>query len=158
MRAIIPIPPLSPDQIARFESRLDMTDPNKCWEWDANRDPYHYGKFSIKHRSYRASRIAAYLWIGPPKSDGLFVLHSCDNPPCCNPAHLRWGTQSENLTDAFARKRHRAPTPPRQVLDPRQVREIRKSVESSRKIAPKYGVSYVQIIRIRNYKTWAWVQ
>ena len=33
----------------------------------------------------------------------LCALHSCDNPPCCNPTHLRWGTISENTREAFER-------------------------------------------------------
>jgi hypothetical protein len=37
--------------------------------------------------------------------DGLDVLHSCDNKPCVNPAHLRAGTPSENMREAYARGR-----------------------------------------------------
>jgi hypothetical protein len=35
------------------------------------------------------------------------VRHSCDNPPCCNPAHLLSGTTLENNRDTFERGRHR---------------------------------------------------
>lgn len=35
------------------------------------------------------------------------VRHSCDNPPCCNPAHLLVGTAAQNAQDMAERGRHR---------------------------------------------------
>lgn len=37
--------------------------------------------------------------------DGPFVLHTCDNPPCCNPAHLYRGTALDNARDRDTRGR-----------------------------------------------------
>jgi len=39
----------------------------------------------------------------------MVVMHSCDNPPCVNPMHLRVGTQSENIIEAFIKGRKFTP-------------------------------------------------
>ncbi len=50
--------------------------------------------------------MAFELTFGPiPRGQG--VLHRCDNPPCCNPAHLFLGDQSANMADAAHKGRAR---------------------------------------------------
>ena len=46
------------------------------------------------------------LAVGPIP-DGAVVMHMCDNPPCCNPDHLRLGTIEYNNTDCVEKKRNR---------------------------------------------------
>ena len=58
-----------------------------------------------------AHQIAARIAYGP--ADGRYVLHSCDNRLCCNPRHLRYGSQLDNVRDAIARKRHVNPPLPK---------------------------------------------
>jgi hypothetical protein len=75
-----------------------------CWEWQGNRDyrgtgrvgngTYHKGTSS----TVLVHRVAWELTYGPIPA-GLFVCHTCDNPPCCNPAHLFLGTQKDNMHD-----------------------------------------------------------
>jgi hypothetical protein len=42
---------------------------------------------------------AAWLVTYGPVPEGMCVLHSCDNPPCCRPDHLFLGTLKENSED-----------------------------------------------------------
>jgi hypothetical protein len=86
-----------------FWARVDRS--GDCWEWQGSRTPAGYGKVIrqspgdpstvLSGRAHRLSYLMAY---GPPPPD-LFVLHTCDNPPCVNPAHLFLGTAEDNARD-----------------------------------------------------------
>ena len=78
---------------ARFLNKVKKCE-NGCWEWTAGKDKDGYGKY----RKGRAHRFAYELWKGPIP-DGLYILHSCDNPPCVNPEHLEIGTNQDNVND-----------------------------------------------------------
>lgn len=71
---------------------------NGCWEYTGARVSKGYGRFSIQRKHVYAHR-AAYLLMKGQIPEGLLVLHSCDNPSCFNPDHLRVGTQKENLDE-----------------------------------------------------------
>jgi hypothetical protein len=56
------------------------------------------GKIDGAHRaSYR-------LYLGEIP-DGMFVMHSCDNPVCVNPSHLSLGTPMDNTRDMIRKGR-----------------------------------------------------
>lgn len=80
--------------------------PDECWPWQAARRRRGYGTFTVNHRSLVSHRIAYQLATGENPGD-LFVCHTCDNPPCCNPAHLFLGTHRENMRDMVSKRRHR---------------------------------------------------
>ena len=84
----------------RFWSKVNKTD--VCWYWTAYRDDKGYGTFGLNGKLQKAHRVAYELTYGAIP-DGAHILHSCDNPPCVNPAHLRAGTRSDNMRDKVAR-------------------------------------------------------
>lgn len=89
----------------RFWLKVDVREPDSCWEWTAYRDKTGYGTFGIDGKKERAPRVAWALASGEIP-DGLCVLHTCDNPPCCNPKHLFLGTRADNVQDAIRKGRH----------------------------------------------------
>lgn len=103
---------LTQKDIARFWAKVDRRGRNECWPWTAKARHWHgYGLFTIATgkpggKNVAASRISCFLAKGPSPDGSPHALHSCDNPSCCNPAHLRWGNQRDNVDDAKERKRH----------------------------------------------------
>jgi hypothetical protein len=87
---------------------------------------------------------------------GLFVLHSCDNPPCCNPRHLRVGTWADNTADMVERDRvsRLANEQSAQAkLSNAQVDEIRRRCaggETQCSVAEHFGVHPAHVSRIVN--------
>lgn len=90
----------------RFWRKVAKGDDASCWEWQGYRLSKGYGWVSTPLGNRAASRVAAYLaGLLKDLSSPLQVLHRCDNPPCCNPAHLFIGTNQDNVNDRVAKNR-----------------------------------------------------
>lgn len=84
-----------------------------CWEWQGASCKKGYGRLKIDGQLHSPHRVVAYAagitkFLSHASPDDN-VLHECDNPRCCNPAHLKAGTMSQNMLDAIARGRLKPP-------------------------------------------------
>jgi hypothetical protein len=94
---------------ARFWAKVDKRGEDECWEWKAARSKANYGLFSSNEfATSQAHRVAWMLANESEIPPGMVMMHKCDNPPCCNPNHLRPGTSAENSTDKAAKDRGRS--------------------------------------------------
>jgi hypothetical protein len=150
--AFVSIPPRKGRApIKSFDARLEFDEATGCWNWTGAIDQYGYGNVKRVGKNFRAHRLAYEKLVGPIPN-GAFILHSCDNPACCNPDHLRPGSQKDNIRDAIKRGRFVAP---RQKLTLAQVDEIRKSLASNRELGECFGVHHTTIRDVRSGRTFA---
>lgn len=152
--------------LERFERLIDKRGPDECWPWIGGVTHGGYGRFYLADGVYVGSNRAAWLlYVGPIRAD-MHVCHRCDNPPCCNPAHLFVGTRSDNMTDAATKGRIPGPRlagerNPAAILsadDVRQIRDRRASGETLRSLSSAFGVSQSTVSAIAHGRLWAGVR
>jgi len=96
---------------------IDSNDPlGKCWIWSSTIRKRGYGR--VRYRSHTESiHRLIYAWLIAPIPRGRYgdiptLDHMCENPPCCNPFHLRlvsnWenGMRGNSVAAINARKTH----------------------------------------------------
>ena len=145
----------------RFWLKVDVRGPDECWEWQEGRDDEGYGRFHLSGGHVRAHRFALALVLDRPIRDGYLSCHTCDNPPCCNPAHLFEGTVTDNNQDKVAKGRHNAPAGLdhwNAQLDRKQVDELRtlwaSGQFSQRALGERFGISQQTASKIIRYERW----
>lgn len=92
------------EYVAYFFSRCSRTEKG-CFEFQGGRNGKGYSQVSVKNKRWMLHRFI-YAMTKGAIPDGHQVLHDCDNPPCCNPAHLRTGTMADNAVDSVDKVRH----------------------------------------------------
>jgi len=90
----------------KLKSRL-TEGANGCLVWTGGLDSWGYGNIRVRGVCTKAHRLAWALANGRAVPKGKIILHSCDNPPCCEPSHLRLGTQADNVADMIEKGRGR---------------------------------------------------
>lgn len=93
--------------------------------------------------------------------DGHVVMHTCDNPWCVQPAHLKTGTQRDNYHDAKRKGRNTRGSVGNAKLteiDIPKIRERLKGGETLDSVARDFGVSSYPIFAIRKGIAWRHVK
>lgn len=146
----------------RFWSKVDRSGgPDACWPWVRARNADGYGRVGVApagtvELAHRVSWAIAH----PGETVPRVVRHTCDNPPCVNPAHLLGGTHKDNTDDMLDRGRHRTPVGeahPRAVLTEdvvRRVMRLRRTGLTYREVAEATGATPTQVADITTGRTW----
>ncbi len=79
--------------------------PNGCIEWQGYKNEFGYGRRRFRGFKNLVHREVYALTHHTTIPFGLIVCHTCDNPPCINPAHLFLGTHKDNCQDAIKKGR-----------------------------------------------------
>ena len=158
------LPVLDGKTAERFWSKVARGAPNECWPWLGSKKKSRdsYGHFKI--RSYwtvTASRVAYAIGYGEEPGESS-ILHHCDNPPCCNPAHLYPGTTKDNSEDMVKRGRARngmrkGSSNGANKLTARAVYDIWRCIrrgQNNCQIGRRFGVHHSTISVIRLGKFW----
>jgi hypothetical protein len=119
-----------------FWSKVKVLNKTDCWEWSGTLNSTGYGVVAWHGDNYVAHRVAAYLsglvdsMSAPNNSkEKSHVLHKCDNRKCCNPEHFFLGSFTDNMNDAYNKKRKIQPKGEAHAnakLTREQVMDIRK--------------------------------
>jgi hypothetical protein len=177
---------LTAQDVERFWNLVEKRGDDECWLYKGFRDKDGYGMFSIPsitrtvktgpHKGHnkwvtvRSNRVA--FKIANDAIDSRMVLHSCDNPPCCNPFHLRQGTNEQNAQERDDKKRSGWITKPEQIkrgehagrakLTESQVLDILESFHNGREtvtqLRKRFSVDHKSIRLIIHRINWKHVQ
>ena len=82
----------------RFTAKVVFpTNADGCWLWQGAKHGQGrgYGKIRLGGKVVSAHKAGYLLFVGPVAEDHV-LGHQCNNENCCNPAHLKAESQSDN--------------------------------------------------------------
>jgi len=147
----------------RFWKKVSPGGSKQCWIWEGTVQSSGYGVIRNNYNRVLAHRVSYNIANPDENIDSKVIMHSCDNPPCVNPGHLKSGSQQDNIADMYEKDRRPAACgedAANSKLTWEDVECIRKMYIPGRKngnlkkLYTKYGVSKSNMLSIVKYRTW----
>lgn len=146
----------------RFLAAVTFEPNTGCWLWCGYTSAAGYGQIGTgKARGTIYAHRYSYEHFKGHIPDGLYVLHSCDQPACCNPDHLSVGTHADNMAQMNERDRRAKAHPNARgelnheaKLTEAAVKDIRSGRMSIAAFATLYGVNTRTVECAAKRKTW----
>lgn len=147
-----------PDVVRRFLAKVVVASPDECWIWTAVRGQRGHGRFSVSSRNAATASRVMWLLRNGAIPAGLFVCHHCDNPPCCNPAHLFLGTPKDNTHDAMRKGRLDLETARRNGIAARKIPlsaydDVRRRLALGERMATIAVATGISLSSVRNIRS-----
>jgi len=126
-----------------YEGPNESIKGTKCWPFTGALNSSGRPYISIDGKKLLAYRVVYELVTGLELGHREIIMHGCDNPICCNPAHLQSGDHDKNMKEMRDRERHGLPH--------HTVRAIRKLVAAGathKSVGDLYGLGRSTVTEI----------
>lgn len=147
-------PRLSLEQ--RVASKISAPNKKGCRDWKGAKNEDGYGILGVDGSMVLAHRVVYEIQYNIEPGP-MHVLHSCDNPACCEYTHLFLGTHIDNMRDRQEKGRTlRGEDAGGTKFSDDTIKNIRILIEQGKthsQISMLTGVSLSHISYIRNNKT-----
>jgi HNH endonuclease/Helix-turn-helix domain of resolvase len=130
----------------------------------SNKYPSVFIQNNGKRMNALIHRLVAQCYLPKPKKDQAFVIHKDRDNNNNHPSNLKWVTKAEHLQHAMRGDSWRNSYAKRKQykLTEDRVRLIRKKIKEGKTrikmIAKQFGVTDMQLYRIKSGENWGWVK
>jgi hypothetical protein len=141
-------------KVTEFWQHVEKHSQDQCWPWEGYSED-GYGRYFFEGQMRGAHELALTFTTGERKAPDLDTCHSCNNPICCNPHHLRFDTRQSNVDDMVRAGRAASPSA---RLNRGQVKTIRERYASGARqstLADEYAVTISLVSQIVRGHRWA---
>ena len=136
-----------------LEDQCEKT-PDGCWLWHKAKNQHGYGLVRHRYVTYIAHR-----WLKEYRDgrcpEGMESLHLCHIRNCLNPAHIVWGTHSENEVAKSMVGNHKS----RRLSDKEVIliRDLYSAGASQKDLGDHFGVTPQAIGYIVRRQIYKWI-